>query len=204
MESEPKTLKLTDEVSKGVNELLKKQNLRLGRKKGGKQKAKYTKKKGYKKSRLPKERLLIITEGYDLLENLLVVRPYIQKRYSLGLRLFELLLYLKSKKIFTYYDYYYMPKSFTYLRIQKLIEMGHVVQLNEARSKVDMLFKLSVKSSNIVEEFYQLLSGEKKFPLSWKDNPMVRKAAPESDRLKVNLMKSLNAMPQESKKGFYE
>lgn len=135
---------------------------------------------------------LVVYQGYDFLENLMVVRTYIQKKYNIRLILLEILLYLYPKNIFTFEDYRTMPRDFRYNKIQNILDTGHAKIISIGENKTKNLYALSASGKNIVCNFYEHLSGEKKIPESYKTNPMAMKKACSFDKMKMETIKKLN------------
>lgn len=138
--------------------------------------------------------------GYDLLENLIVVRPYIQKKHSLGQGLLELLLYLYGKKFFSQADYGILPKQFTYGSIKNLIDTGYITIMQEGVDLSQHVYKLNIHGANVVREFYGLLSGEIKFPETQRNPFTNKKNRDDIDIKRFNLIKKLNQLPAPDKK----
>jgi hypothetical protein len=63
----------------------------------------YSNRGGGKKVKYSKTTFALVYQGYDMLENLIVVRQYIQRRYDIDIT-FEILLFLSPKQ-------YYLPKE---------------------------------------------------------------------------------------------
>lgn len=146
-----------------------------------------------------------VYHGYDCLENLLVVRTYMKKKYGVDLELLEILLYLVPKNLFTIEQYIEMPKQFTYSRIKLLIKQGHISLISKGKTYNQNIYRISTSSRHIVEKFYKYLSGEEPIPESARVNPMAKQAACKFDKLKMDLIKKINALPtSETKKGLYQ
>lgn len=161
---------------------------------------KYAANKNSKKDKYSKTLHLEFFVGYDLLENLLVARPYVQKRYNIDRQLLELLLFLSPKQFFTQSDYADMPKQFKYCSIKNLMATGFIsiVQNGECLSK--HIYRVNRKGSEIVRHFYEVLSGEKKIPEDY-SNPLARKKTRTSfDKKKMDLIQKINQLPAPEKK----
>ena len=141
-----------------------------------------------------------IYEGFDLLENLIVVRPYIQKKHDINQGLLELLLYLYGKKIFSQADYGILPKQFTYGSIKNLIDTGYVAILQEGADLSQHVYKLNVHGAAIVREFYGLLSGEIKFSDNFHNPFTNKKMRDDIDIKRLDLIRKLNQLPAPDKK----
>jgi len=158
-----------------------------------------------KKNKYSKQFNLKLFEGYDLLENFIVARPYIQKKYKIDLGLFEILLYLHGKKFFTQKDYSEMPKQFKYRSIKNLIKTGYVGIVQNGENLGKHVYRLNTNASIIIKEFYEVLSGEKKF-LEDSGNPLARKKTRTAfDKKKMDLILKINQIPApEKKKPLYQ
>lgn len=165
---------------------------------------------GHGKSKTPKyskEKHLTVFRGYDLLENMIVIRQYIQKKHNIDLGLLEVLLFLAPKQYFTQLDYKEMPKQFKYCLLKNLIQTGFVSILSEGRKAEHHLYKINRKGHEIVTNFYELLSGEKKISETrYDNNPFLKKKGRSAfDKKRMDLISKINQLPTpESKKGFYQ
>lgn len=141
-------------------------------------------------------RAIQIYRNYDLLENLLVTRSYIQKRYSIDWQGLELLLKLMGMRIFTIKDYTELPKDFSYTRFRNALERGWIQLIQDHNSAQYRVYGLSTKAKNIVVRFYKTLFGEEKIPEDGRINPMAKKSAQIAfDKKKMDLVKKLNKLP---------
>jgi hypothetical protein len=153
-----------------------------------------------------KPKYVFCNQGYDLLENLFVVRHYVCKTKKISLRILEILLKLYPMNYFTYKDYYELPKHFQLVRADYLIKAGLMVEIKEKqKDRTESIFKLSTKACNTVKDFYKYLSGEKQIPEEKRHNYMTRKDATEIDKLRFEFIKKMNRTePSESKKELYK
>jgi hypothetical protein len=150
-----------------------------------------------KKNKYSKTRNIYYYKGYDMLELLIVVRPYIRAKYNISFLLLDILLYLGGKKIFMQADFGELPKQLTFSSIKHMLKSGHVVILQDGGALTRHVFTLSTTTKNILKEFYGLLSGELKFP-EGNDNPLVRSTA-TIDKKRMDLIKKINAAPAPEK-----
>lgn len=163
---------------------------------------KYTKRKS-KKVRYIKPLFLTIYQGYDFLENFMLVRAYIQKRYDIPLKLLELLLFLAPKHFFTQYDYSLVAKDYTYRRISNLVKTGLFKVIANSPNRGKELYAVSSLGKSIITEFYECLSGEKKIPET-QINPMALKSANKFEKKKFAMIKKMNQLPvSDTKKGVF-
>lgn len=152
-----------------------------------------------------KIRYAVCNQGYDLLENMFVVRHYISDKYNVTLRVLELLLKLYPMNYFTYEDYYELPKNFQLVRADYLKEKKLIEEYKHGTTRVNSVFCLTRKGKNCVEDFYKYLSGEKKIPETTDKNKMGKKNATQIDKLRFNFIKKMNQEgPSESKKKLFE
>jgi len=177
-------------VSENVLDALKESNIKLV----------YDYNAEAKKNKYSKQFNLKLFEGYDFLENLIVVRPYIQKKYKIDLGLFELLLYLHGKKFFTQKDYAEIPKQFKYRSIKNLMNTGYLGIVQNGDNLGKHVYRLNASATVIIKDFYELLSGEKKF-LEDYSNPLARKKTRTAfDKKKMDLILKINQAPAPEKK----
>jgi hypothetical protein len=161
---------------------------------------KYAENKNSKKDKYSKKLHLEFFVGYDLLENLLVARPYIQKRYNIDLGLLELLIYLGPKQFFTQADYAEMPKQFKYCSIKNLMNTNFIGIVQNGECLSDHIYHVNRKGSEIIRHFYEILSGEKKIPEDYA-NPLARKKTRTPfDKKKMDLIQRINQLPAPEKK----
>lgn len=171
-----------DRLPEGAQELILKKKLVLNKNTNGTAKIdKYT-----------KQRFIQFYEGYDFLQNLIVVRAYIQKRYKIDYHMFELLLYLFPLQYFTREDYKLIPRQFRYKNVQHLQNLGYVSIAISGENRDKHLYTLSRSASEIVKHTYHCLSGEKKIPEIYQRNPMARKTANTYEKKRMELIKVLN------------
>ncbi|MGH2666059.1 hypothetical protein [Flavobacterium sp.] len=183
-----------DRLPEGAKELILKKNLVLNKNNNGTAKlSKYT-----------KQRYIQFYDGYDILQNLIVTRQYIQKRYEIDYHLFELLLFLFPMQYFTREDYQIAPRQFRYRGVKHLMELGHVVIAVSGENRGKHLYKLSRSAQEIVKHTYHCLSGEKKIPESYQVNPMAKNTANSLEKRSMDLIKKLNQqeVPATKKKLF--
>lgn len=145
-------------------------------------------------------------QGYDILENLFVVRHYVCKKNNISFRVLEMLLKLYPMNFFTYKDYYELPKHFQLVRADYLIKKGLMVEIKDKKSdRTDSIFKLSTKAGNLVRDFYKYLSGEKPIPEEPRHNHMAQKSASEIDKLRFKFIQKMNKTePSDSKKQLFK
>lgn len=192
MKKKPVEETLIGTLPKGAQEHFTKHKIKMSRKPSKTGKKKYAK----------PPKFLSLNEGYDILENLLVVRKYVSKKYGIDWKLLEILLFLYPKNYFTWDDYYEMPKDFRYMRLSKLEQLGVARILSRERTLKGSLYTLTTKSRNIVTVFYEYLSGEKKIPEM--NNPLNLAEGTAIDKIRFNLIKKINAAPvSENKKRLF-
>jgi hypothetical protein len=188
--------KASEMVSKNTLENLEKKNINL----------RYNLKGKSKTAKYSKQHHLHVFRGYDLLENLIAIRPYIQKKNNIDLGLLEILLYLSSRQFFTQADFREMPKQLKYGSIKNLIATGFVGIVQEGENLGKHVYKINRKGHEIVRNFYELLSGEKNISENQYENPLTRKKTRTPfDKKRMDLITKINQLPApETKKGFYQ
>lgn len=130
------------------------------------------------------DREKIIFSGYNCLENLVIVRKYIQKIYDIDYSVLETLIYLHPKTFFTYEDYKELDKQYQIARVRRLTDLGLATLVSKGGRGGKALFTLSDRSRKIVIDFYDKLLGNK---------PMdVIKASKVFDETKLGEGKTLN------------
>lgn len=136
-----------------------------------------------------KKRYIFCEDGYDILQNLLIVRHYVCKKNDIPFNLLELMLYLFPLNYFTHTDYGAIPKSFTFRTVATLLKQDVIVIAVSGENRGKHLYALSSKSKGIVKMFYQMLSGEKKIP---ETNTMFTKSDAAIDKRRVKFIPVLN------------
>jgi len=183
-------------IPKGAIKELNRRNIDLKTKNWDK-----TKKIKYEKQKFYAEMVL----GYDALENLMVVRQYVQARFGISFKLLEIILFLAPKQFFTQADYSVILRSYTYGRIQNILDTGYVKIFNLGRNKSKNLYTLSASGRFVVTEFYKCLFGEKKIPETYRENPLALKSADPFDKKKFEMIKQLNQLSASvTKRQFFE
>lgn len=157
-----------------------------------------------RKAKYAKEYFVEFFHGYDLLENSLFVRPYIQQYHDIDVRLLELLLYMAPKQFFTQKDYSEIPKSFRFRSVKFLLEREFISIVTTGASLNCHLYRISAKGMHIVKHYYELLSGERGLNVGSR-NPwekVTNRTAINKKRL--DLSKKIMALgPPEKKKPLY-
>jgi len=161
------------------------------------------------KSKTPKyskEKQMLVFRGYDLLENMIVVRQYIQKKHNIDLGLLEILLYLSPKQYFTQADYKELSKQFKYCSIKNLIATGFVGVLQKGGNLGKNVYKVNRAGHEIVRNFYELLAGEKFITDRPDVNPLNQKRTRTPyDKKRMDLISKINQLPvSETKKGLFQ
>ena len=147
------------------------------------------------KEKYSKQQFVEIYKGYDFLEDIYVVRAYIQKRYKIDFRELQILLKLMGMRVFSREDYSSLPKQFTFNKFKSIIESGYINLLSDHYDVEKRLYTLNTKGRNIVIKFYKYLSGEEKIPET-SDNPMAnRKTQIAFDKKKMDLIRKMNQAP---------
>ncbi len=143
-----------------------------------------------------------IFRGYDFLENMAFARTYIMKKYKLKhFALLEVLLFITPKNLFSFEDFKDIQRiRFDYRKIDSLLQLGFVSVVNNGKNKAHHLYAPTQLARKIVQEFYEILSGEKKIPTELLSNSSVA-----SDRWKTDIIKKLNKKEaSESKKQIWK
>jgi hypothetical protein len=163
------------------------------------------KSKKFHKRKYTHPQFLTVYQGYDFLENLVLVRKFIQKKYKIDIGTLETLLFLFPKNYFTHQDYFEMPKPKIFNRIKYLIDMDMICITVNGGSMKKSVFRLTTKARNVVINFYQYLSGEEKIPEGpYKTNPFYSEKPNTMGRMRMNLVSKLNKLePSEEKKSLF-
>lgn len=129
-----------------------------------------------------------VYKGYNILENIMFVRSYIQKKYEIDFRLMEQILFLTPKSFFTFDDFKEVAKfNFAYKRITRLIELGFVAVASKGRSLSENIYTATAKARKLNQEFHEMLAGETEIPTI-----DLEKSDYKTDNLKAEIIKKLN------------
>lgn len=108
----------------------------------------------------------VVYQGYSCLENIGIVRKYIQRYYDIDFSILETLIYLFPKGYFTLMDYYNLDKQFHIASVKRLKELGYAKMASKgSRYNGKALYTLTYKSQKIVENFYETLFGDRPFDM---------------------------------------
>ncbi|TSE11298.1 hypothetical protein [Aquimarina algiphila] len=131
-----------------------------------------------------------LNDHYNFLEYLLVVRIHLQKKYNISWRRLEFLLYLFPKQFFTYYDFVEFPAPYNMRRIKEMTQDGFVEKFENRKKKGQgmTIYCLTRRGKQIVTDFYQYLSGEKKLPLGKLYSPLMAEKPNIQRTLKMQKM----------------
>lgn len=189
------TTEMLNTLPEGAAEIVKNKKIHVVKNTASKSgKVKYT-----------KQRTLGFYQGYDFLENSIVIRQYVQNRYKININTLEMLLFLFPKNFFSHSDYKVMPKQFQYRKIDSMIELGLISIVVPGKNRGYHIYSLSRQAKEIVKIYYEYLSGEKKIPEDPKINPWVRKTVIPIDKKKMDLIKILSKQePSDTKKAMFK
>lgn len=106
--------------------------------------------------------------GYDFLENLVYIIPYLKLKYDLKNHAYVFtLLNLYPKNIFSLKDYQNIKFiRFSMLKIKKFEDLGFARCIYNHHVEGKKLYQLTKKGRDLVEETYKLLAGEIEMDLS--------------------------------------
>lgn len=139
--------------------------------------------------------------GYDLLQYMIVVKPYIMKKYKIEKSIeLEALLYLFPIQFFTLNDFKLLGLKQYNLHIKTLEDIGYL-KLCVTRTDGRKVYTLTEKSVNIVTDFYKYLSGEKGISLN-NDNPFRGEGSAKIDKLRERVMLQLKTQVQKNPNKF--
>lgn len=116
---------------------------------------------------------LRVYEGYDILENFMIVRFHIQYKYKVTIHELDILLYLFPKSYFTSSDYLFIPRKYSVRSVRIMLKRGLFAwvmkpkilegrPIKELEQFPDGVFTLSARAKTIVASFYKCLVGEEK------------------------------------------
>lgn len=151
-----------------------------------------------------KRKFLRVYQEYNFLELLYPVRYYIQKKHNITINILEMLLFLQGRGFFSNSDYKEMPTQFKYSKIKKLIDLGHIEIAINNKHISKHVYTVSTKSRRIIEEFYELLSGERKLPCDSK-NILISSNTSKYEKRVLSVLKKAQEKPiPDSKRKLFE
>lgn len=133
-------------------------------------------------------KIVKVADNYNVLEYYLIVRMYMQKKHDIDNRLLEILFFLYPKKLFSWNDFKEYPLTFSYKRIDTLIEKGMVEVFRPDTAKSRQIYRLTQKAQAIVRNSYEYLSGEKPMPTNRQNNPLMAKKPKTTRESKIQDM----------------
>lgn len=135
------------------------------------------------------------TEGMDLLQYNMVVRPFIKKKYNIDHdEYLDILLYLYPIQFFTKTEYKVLPvlQHHSKFTLKRLFEEGYVKKVVQTIEKSKTVFTLTDISHKIVKDYYSYLSGEKTItPDNYATNPFRGLKSAKIDKVRESLLEKL-------------
>lgn len=158
-----------------------------------------------KTEKYSKRKHLFAFYGFDLLENLISVRIFIQKKYEIQLTILEVLLFIAPKQFITMADYKVIAKDFSICRIKSLIDKGWLKPVTNGQYKYQEIYGLTIKCKNMIAEFYGMMSGEIKLVHVKKKETLVGPKSTLQDKKINEMIKKFNLLEiPESKRSLFE
>lgn len=156
-----------------------------------------------KYSRKSKKVLLSFVGGYDLLQYMIAVRPFICKRYNIKtLWELEVLLYLFPIQYFTNSDFKQVGLRQYNITLKSMLDDGYMKLCVKKVDSAGNLYALSDHSINIVKDFYKYLSGEKTINLKSDMNPFRGNDVANVDKIRERVMLKLKRQTETSPSKF--
>jgi hypothetical protein len=115
------------------------------------------------------------------------VRYYMIRKYKITYGILDLLLFLYSERRFSKrrLDEICLSYYVSYYQLDYLLRRKFVKVFKEGPYKSSVIYTLTNRSKVIVEMCYDFLEGRKIPPKTFKDNPLLRKAAGKAKRLEL-------------------
>ncbi|AGO48820.1 hypothetical protein Phi13:2_gp081 [Cellulophaga phage phi13:2] len=158
-----------------------------------------------KYNREDKTVLYNFVEGYNLLQHLIVVRPFICKLYNIKhYSELEALLYLFPIQFFTLDDFRQLGLKQHNLHIKTMEDLGYIELCVKKVDSAGNIYKLTERSLNAVMDFYKYLSGEKTITIKSDLNPFRSSKVSRIDRIREKLMLKLKTESKRSPDKFRE
>jgi hypothetical protein len=135
------------------------------------------------------------SEGHDLLQYNMVVRPFIKKKYNVDRdEYLDILFYLYPIQFFTKKDYSVLPitEYHSIFTINHLLEEGYIKKVVQTVKNTASIYTLSDMSHRIVEDYYDFLSGRKTItPDNYATNPFRGAGSAKIDKVREKLLEKL-------------
>jgi hypothetical protein len=124
---------------------------------------------------------MIITDNYNVLKNLGLVRRYIQKKYDLDYLQFEMIQWLYTLSYFSFWDFMRYPTNWGPTRWYDMVDKGYIKEVFPDR-KLDRIFTLSHQGKHIVALTHQYLLEKAPIPINPDINRVMLKNASSVDK----------------------
>lgn len=104
-----------------------------------------------------------------------VIRRYTMLKYELSNADLEMLLYLYTAGLFTYYEYLTYANNFSWdkLRFKRLKEGGWIHMFRDKKGSEYRLYELTRHGRHVMTNFYKMLNAEMEISTILKNNPAV-------------------------------
>lgn len=133
------------------------------------------------------------SESYNLLQYFNIAKRYVLAKYGYPrFEYIEIFLYLYPKNFFAFEDYKNFPMPLAYRSIESMLKRGHLVYYIRRRNKMESLYCLSDTAKAAVEDFYNVLAGNKALDIEkfYKDNEHFRKKSKLTE-MTIDFIKTL-------------
>jgi hypothetical protein len=168
--------------------------------------AKIESSKTYRKRKYSKKDPLVLMSfqhGYDLLQNNIVIRPFILKKYNIKNAIeLDVLLFLFPIQFFTIADFKMLPLKQHNIYLKTLLELGYADLCVKKVEFAGNIYKLTDQAMKIVRDYYAYLSGEKEVGSTVFTNPFLDPKAAKVDKLRQKLLDKLKKQSETSPSKF--
>jgi hypothetical protein len=187
MAKKRKIRRLEDNTGPQTQEALSKSKTVLKKRGGPGKKRKYT--------RANPKHVAYFSEGYDLLQYNMVVRPYVLKKYNVEREEYlDILLYLYPIQFFTRDEYSVLPimQHHSTFTINRLFQEGYFKKVVQTAENSYSVYTLTDLSHRIVKDYYDYLAARKTIsPDCYVTNPFNRVDATKIDKVRGKLLEKL-------------
>lgn len=153
---------------------------------------------------------LFFRHGYNLLQYNIVVRPYITKKFNVSELHLDVLLYIYPFQYFSSKDYKRLPvaRADYKAHLKLMLEQGYVQKTLLKKDNGNAIYELTDHSKRIVEDYYQMLSGEKTVHVDAWQNPFKGPDTSKIDSIRNELLETFKQKtlknPDKYMKGTYD
>ena len=107
-----------------------------------------------------------------------VIRRYTMLKYDLSNADLEMMLYLYTAGLFTYYEFKTYANNFSWdrLRFARMKDGGWIHMFRDKKGSEYRLYELTRHGRHVIGNMYKMMNSEMEIPMSLKNNPAVARS----------------------------